>query len=131
MEQTTVAVVSLKSKRLYKIFLYLLKIIPMLIALCDMLNTTFWLLGIDLWWLSYIGGISLLSIIFLYISSYVFDFCVYHRMFLHYILINNIISTIDYYYEIGIGGIVYLIILGVFIFLLLYFHQKETKNNRV
>lgn len=121
---------SLRSKSLYKAFLYVLKIIPMLMALCDMLNTMFWLIGIDAWWLSYIGGISFLTIIFLYISSYVFQFCEYHRMFLHYIVFNNIVSMIDYYYELYIDGIIYLIIIGIFLFLILYFHQKETKNNR-
>lgn len=122
--------VALKSKVLYKIFLYLLKIIPMVIALCDILNTILWLFNIDAWWLSYIGGISFLTILFLYISSYVFQFCEYHRMFIHYVLFNNIVSTIDYYTKIEVGAIVYLTIIGVFLFLILYFHQKETKNNR-
>lgn len=121
----------LKSKALYKSFLYVLKIIPMVIASCDMLNTLLWLFGIDAWWLSYIGGISLMTIIFLYISSYVFQFCAYHRMFLHYITCNNIISCIDYYYEICIDSIIYLIIIGIFLFFILYLHQKEIKNNRI
>lgn len=119
---------TLRSKRLYRVFLCILKVIPMLIAVCDMLNTLLWLMGIDAWWLSYIGGISILSMAFLYVSSIVFKFCTYHRLFLHYILCSNIISTIDYYYEICLDGIVYLIIISIFLFLLLYFHQKETKK---
>ena len=35
--------------------------------------------------LSYVGGISVISLIFLYLTSYMFRFCKYHRMFLHYI----------------------------------------------
>lgn len=121
----------LKSKILYKVFLYILKIIPMIIALCDILNTILWLIGIDAWWLSYIGGISIMTIIFLYISSYVFQFCEYHRMFIHYVVFNNIVSSIDYYYELYIDGIIYLIIIGVFLFLILYLHQKETKKQKL
>ena len=120
----------LRNKELYKIFLYILKIIPMIMALCDVLNTALWMFGIDTWWLSYIGGISFMTIIFLYISSYVFKFCEYHRMFLHYVTFNNIVSLIDYHYEINVSYVVYLVIIGVFLFLILYFHQKE-KNNSV
>lgn len=102
----------------------------MVIALCDILNTILWLFNIDAWWLSYIGGVSFLTILFLYVSSYVFQFCEYHRMFIHYVMFNNIVSTIDYYTKIEVGAIVYLMIIGVFLFLILYFHQKETKNSR-
>ena len=102
----------------------------MIMALCDVLNTALWMFGIDTWWLSYIGGISFMTIIFLYISSYVFKFCEYHRMFLHYVTFNNIVSLIDYHYEVNVSYVVYLVIIGVFLFLILYFHQKE-KNNSV
>ena len=122
---------NLRSKALYKSFLYILKIIPMLMASCDILNTVLWLLGIDAWWLSYIGGISFLTIAFLYIASYVFQFCEYHRMFLHYIVCNNIISMIDYHYELCIDGIIYLIIIGIFLFFVLYLHHKETKKHKL
>lgn len=100
-------------------------------ASCDVLNTVLWLFDIDAWWLSYIGGISFMTIAFLYISSYVFQFCEYHRMFLHYITCNNIISCIDNYYEICIDGIIYLIIIGIFLFFVLYLHHKETKKQKL
>ena len=119
---------NLRNKALYKSFLYILKVIPMLMASCDILNTVLWLLDIDAWWLSYIGGISFLTIAFLYIASYVFQFCEYHRMFLHYIVCNNIISIIDNYYELCIDAIIYLIIIGIFLFFVLYLHHKETKK---
>ena len=50
---------------------------------------------IDTIWMSYVGGTSILTLMFLYLASYVFKFCEYHRMFLHYIVICNIIDTID------------------------------------
>ena len=116
----------------YKVFIYLLKIIPMLIAICDVINTFLWIiLGYDNEIFSYVGGISILPLLFIYLASYVFEFCEYHRMFLHYVVVNNIVSIIDYYFEIGFGYILYLIIIGIFLFLILYFHQKETKNDRL
>ena len=108
-------------KYLYKITLYFLKIIPMIMALCDILNTMFCYFGIDLPILSYIGGISFLSLAFLYLVSYVFRFCFYHRMFLHYIAINNIINIIDFYF-IPVPYIMYFILIGFLLFGILYCH---------
>ena len=44
-----------------------------------------------------------LIIIFLYVCSYMFRFCSYHRMFLHYIVIITILNYIDYTYEIPLN----------------------------
>ena len=55
---------------LAKIELYLLKIIPMLIAACCLTNTTFSYFGIELEILSYISGMSILPIIYFYVASY-------------------------------------------------------------
>lgn len=73
------------SKPLYKIELYLLKVIPMVMAALCLANTTLFYFGIDATILTYMEGVSFLTLGFLYLSSYVFRFCAYHRMFLHYI----------------------------------------------
>lgn len=74
---------------LYKVELYLLKIIPIVLACIHLANTVLSYYGIDIILFSYIGSVSLIPLIFLYISSYVFKFCEYHRMFLHYIAMNK------------------------------------------
>jgi hypothetical protein len=130
MARGMVAEGSLRSKALYKSMLFVLKIIPMLLALCDILNTLLYILGINLEVFSYIGGISVLTLIFLYLASYVFRFCSYHRMFLHYVTANNIISTIDYYYELGLPCTIYLITIGILLFGVLYGYLKEKKNEK-
>lgn len=79
--------VSLRSKILYKIQLYLLKVIPMVMAFICLLNTVLSYFDIDVILLSYLGSCSILMIVYLYIASYVFRFCEYHRMFLHYIVV--------------------------------------------
>ena len=127
----------LKSKTLYKIELSLLKIIPMILALTALLNSILSYFGIDLYVLSYIGGISVFTIIFLYLSSYVFKFCAYHRMFLHYIVATWIINIIDYYIGIPISDLEYLclqmIVAGISLFIILYLyvrnHQKPVDED--
>jgi uncharacterized integral membrane protein len=76
------------NKHLYKTFLYIMKIIPMTIAILSILNSVLSYFNINVVLFSYIGGISILPLIFLYLTSYVFSFCSYHRMFLHYISIT-------------------------------------------
>jgi hypothetical protein len=82
--------------------------------------------------LSYIGGVSVLPLLFLYLSSYAFGFCSYHRMFLHYVSLNWVLNIYDYYIGIPLSDkellLMYLIITGIFLFLILYLHQKSLKD---
>lgn len=122
-------------KYLYKIELYVLKIIPMLLALCSFLNTTLFYFGINLSILTYISGVSFLTLGFLYLSSYVFKFCGYHRMFLHYILIVNIISYIDMEFNIPISDfnllILYSAIAFISMIIILIKFKNEKHNNKM
>ena len=121
--------------KLYKIELYLLKILPMLLALVNFINIILSFNGIDMPLLSYIGGISFISLIFLYISSYVFKFCEYHRMFLHYVVICNLINIYDYYIGIPITNksllILHLIIAGICLIIILYLYVKTNKKTTI
>ena len=123
---------NLKSKTLYKIELGLLKVIPMILALTALLNSILSYFGIDLYILSYIGGVSIFTMLFLYLSSYVFKFCEYHRIFLHYIVSTWIINIIDYYVGIPISDLEYLclqmIIAGISLFIILYLYVKSYKK---
>ena len=99
-----VAEARLKSKNLYKVELYLLKIMPMVIALAYLVNTVSSYFGVDIPILASIAGMSLIPLIFMYISSCVFKFCEYYRMFLHYIAVNDIINIYDWYIGISVFG---------------------------
>lgn len=122
----------LRSKLLYKIELSLLKFIPAILAFITLLNSVLSYFGIDLYILSYIGGVSILTMIFLYISSYVFRFCKYHRMFLHYVVVTWVINIIDYYSNIPINDLEYLclqvIVAGIFLFIILFLYVKRHKE---
>ena len=104
----------------------------MVTALCYLLNTVFALFGIDTPILSHLSGMSLLPWLFILIATYVFRFCNYHRMFLYYILVSDIISIADYY--IGIPLSTFNIIMlqfyvaGLFLFMILYLYVKHRKN---
>ena len=123
---------NLRSKLLYKIELRLLKIIPIILAFTALLNSILSYFNIDLYILSYIGGISIFTMVFLYLSSYVFKFCEYHRMFLHYIVVTWIINTIDYYIGIPINDLEYLclqmVIAGISLFIILLLYYKTNRK---
>jgi len=116
------------NKRLYKTTLFVLKIIPVLIAICDILNTLFYMFDINAEILSYFGGVSFLTIVFLYLASYVFKFCEYHRLPLHYVVATNILSIFDYKLNIGLSPSLYLVIAGIAILIAIYLHQKEKRD---
>lgn len=108
----------------YKVELCFLKLIPMLIALCYWLNTTLSFIGIDAPIFSYIGGMSLLPLLFVYLSSFVFGFCAYHRMFLYYVFVSDATSYYDLYIGIPMDDrtlfMVEEIATGLFMFVVLY-----------
>lgn len=109
----------------------------MIMAFISLVNTVLSYYDIDLPILSYIGGYSILMLIFLYLSSYIFKFCKYHRIFIHYITVTWILNIIDLYIGIPIGDLSYillqLIIAGISLFTILYFyvksHKKSTNKN--
>lgn len=114
----------LKSKVLYKILLYSLKIIPMILSGIILMNTILSYIGIDLSLFPYITTFLLLG--FIYIAARVFRFCNYHKMFLHYISLNMILNIIDY--EVGLPlndrelFCMYMIITGVSLFVILFMY---------
>lgn len=120
------------NKILYKIQLYMLKVIPMVMAFCYLLNSIFSYYDIDLGFLSYLSGCSILMMIYLYVASYVFRFCEYHRMFLHYMVVNTIINSIDLYIGIPLTDLeiltLYMSITGITLFLILYMYVKSHKK---
>lgn len=121
------------NKREYKAVLQAIKIMPILLALCDLTNTLLYLLGFNIEAFSFFGGVSYITLAFLYLVSYVFRFCLYHRMFLHYILVNNLIGTTEYFIGIPVSDQVFFygwtMITGLFLFAILYIRKREQCYN--
>lgn len=104
----------------------------MIIALAYLVNTVSSYLGIDLPILASIAGMSSIPLAFMYISSYVFRFCEYHRIFLHYIAINDIINIYDWYIGIDISDrdlfVLNMSIAGISLFIILYLYVRSHKK---
>ena len=116
-------------KYLYKVVLYLIKTIPTITSIIFLLNTILSYFNIELEVFSHICGVSLFTILFFYLTSIAFRFCVYHRMFIHYITLNWILNLYDYYIGIPTNNLkllyIYLIITGIFLFIILYTYKYD------
>lgn len=103
-------VVEKSNKQLIKKFVLATKILPISIAAIQFLNMIIsFFYGNDIF-LNYIGSISLLPILYLYLACYTFKLCNYYRMFLHYSIVVTLINIYDYYIGIPISDITYFII---------------------
>lgn len=122
------------SKVLYKAVIVAIKVIPILIAILFLIRSILSCIDIDVTWLSYVCGMSLIPILFMYLVSYAFKFCSYHRMFLHYIVVNDALNYIDYYIGIPLQYNdllkMHIIIAGIFMLIIIYQHQKWIKEQR-
>jgi hypothetical protein len=123
----------LRSKFLYKIELVGIKLIPMIIALLYFIDTILDAYGIDVEFISHLFGLALLPWCFLLLSSFVFRFCLFHRLPLYYIALNHLISLIDYYIgipvELKAWVIGHIAILFIFILWMVVLHIKKKKDD--
>jgi hypothetical protein len=122
----------LRSKFLYKIEIIGIKYIPFIIAIMYFIDTILDAFKVDIGILSHLFGMSFLPWCFLLLSSYVFKFCLFHRIPLYYIALNHVISLIDYYIGIPLElepwVVLHILIVFVFSAWAVVEHQKENKN---
>lgn len=122
-------------KSLYKIELITIKTIPYIIMFCYIVNSILSYFCIDTILPSLIGGLSILPWLFLFISSFVFRFCVYHRLPLYYVLIEDAINYYDNIIGIPISNrtllLLHLILAGIFILIIVFikFRQHEQRTS--
>ena len=82
------------SKVKYKLTLIIIKYIPFLIAVGNVLNSFLSYYDYDCRWLNYTIGLSIVPTIFIYLVADVLRFCSYHKVFLHYTVLISIINLI-------------------------------------
>lgn len=115
-------------KGLYKLELICIKVIPYLIALCYLGNTICSYVYEELPIFSFVGSLSILPLLFLYLSSFVFKFCTYHRLPLYYVFISDCISYYDLYIGIPVSTrnlfVINMAIAGIMMFLIIYLKLK-------
>lgn len=119
------------NKDLYKVTLFILKLLPMIMAFSYMsIGLCAWL-GVGWQIFAHYIGLVITPITFMYICSYLFKFCNYHRVFLHYVAITELVNITDWYFKIPVSntvmGIIHLIITVVFLitFVIMYIRKQR------
>lgn len=101
------------NKELYKADLFLLKLLPMIMAFSYMIAQYAALLNIGsgfilvLQIVTHYLGLLMAPMMFMLISSKVFQFCNYHRMFIYYILVIQLMNITNWYFKIPISNLAY------------------------
>ena len=122
------------SHRQHKLMIFALKIIPAFMAVSYLMNTLCAFLGVGFQIVTHYLGLFLAPMMFMYIASYVFKFCWYHRIFIHYMVIIEMLNITDWYFKIPISndaicylhfGITAAFILGVAIYYLIKWIKKR------
>lgn len=117
-----------------RLFIVLIKYIPIIQMVGMLFNNILYCFS-DIYIISYILdfiiGNSITTTFLLYVCSYVFGFCKWHRFIITANIINLLIANLDAYYRIPISDIqlliVYHFIAAIFICISTYIHIK---NNR-
>jgi hypothetical protein len=77
-------------------------------------------------------GLVIAPLMFMYISSYVFKFCNYHRIFIHYIAVVEFINITDWYFRIPISNdaicILHFVITFIFLVAAVVMYVKKFKH---
>lgn len=94
---------TLKSKTLYKITLLTLKMLPMIMSFSYLIMFVLANTVEDWVIIPHILGTVIAPLVFVYLTSYVFRFCAFHRMFIHYYAFVELLNVTDYYVRIPIS----------------------------
>jgi len=122
---------------LHKLMRVSVKLLPWILAVIYLIGTIFASLGIDLIILSYVGYTSLLPALYILLSSFTFKACIWHRLPLYFILINNIINLLFWilYGSTPLGWVLisFLLTIGLIAVIGAYLknkHNEQIKNSK-
>lgn len=123
------------SKNLYKIFLSVVKYLPITLALFQLSGIILNLMGIVLPIITCIGGASILFLLLLWIISYVFRFCYLYRIPLWYVTIITTLVIIDSFIGLPITTLTLFrlhgFIAGSFIIVFIIYTYKNRNNPNI
>ena len=133
-QEDLTAEVKLRSKFWYKLFLIIIKYYPSICIISEVGYSMCEYLKIDGILFTFLGGCTLISLLFLYIASYVFRFCYLYRLSLHSILLVNVVTMYDSFIGIPISDLnilrIYLIILLIGLLSFIKFKIKDARHNK-
>lgn len=123
------------NKRLYKVFISLIKVLPNIVALLQILSLLLNYFNINSFIITCLGGTSIIFIIILYLLSYVFKFCGLYRISLNYIITITSIAIYDFYLKIPLALLdlyyLYAAITGVFLISWIVYWYTHRNNPKV
>jgi hypothetical protein len=123
---------SLRSKYLYKVFLYGLKVFPIIWALIIFLNNLLAYFGLHSEIVSIVVGVSVLPWLSVLAASFVFRFCICHRLYLYYVGTSEAVAWYDFKIGFPISDFNFLILHStlfvITLLLVTYFHVKHNKR---
>jgi hypothetical protein len=93
------------NKHLLKLTKALTMYLPMLFCFFTVIDTICMMCGVELNVFNYLGGYSILIVIYLLVNSFTFRYCLYHRIPIYYMCFMMVLNTLEYYFE--IFGITY------------------------
>lgn len=122
-------------EKLHKLFLIFVKYLPLVIAIGYFINAILTSLGIIYPTIMHIFYLSPITALFILCASFVFKFCIWHRLPIYYCIILHIISYIDYYTNFlmvnSLALFVYLTLTIFCILLGMYFKNKRNEISKV
>lgn len=114
-----------------KLMLFTLKILPAIMAFSYLFNVICVYFQVPFQLVTHYLGIVIAPLLFIYLASYVFKFCEYHRWYIHYIAIVELLNITDYYFHIPISNkaicIVHFAITAIFLIGALIFYIVKYK----
>lgn len=115
-----------------KLTLFLLKVIPVIGALCCASNALLSYFYIDAVWTGYVLYIAFL--VGWLSLAYYFRFCSFYFMLIFYILISEGLNIIDYFFTLPLSDkgvfVLHCGIIGLIILFFTYFHVRDTRKLR-
>ena len=118
-----------------KLFLILIKFIPVIQLAGMLLNNTLYyfnVIKVASYITDFIIGNSVITTFLLFVCSYLFNFCKWHRLIITANFINIMIANYDAIFGIPITNgqllCIYYIVAAIFIIISTYIHIKQNKN---
>lgn len=126
---------NLINKNLYKLFLQIVKFIPISLSIMAFVSLLLNFIGVSSILLSYIGGTSLIFIVLLYLIAIIFRFCWMYKIPLGYltiIIIMNMLRTFGFL-PIDLMDLyrIYAAISGIFVSLFIGYVYKNRNNQKI
>lgn len=122
---------SFLNKNLYKIFLVVVKFIPITLLIIKIISTILNLLSISLPILNFIGGTSIMFMLLLYLISFIFNYCYLYKMPLYFMtaLDTFVVFGRNFISAIGMYRVIF-IACGIFMVGFIIYAYTNRNNNK-